>query len=70
MARKRTVEIDGRPAAYRVNRAAAALDLSRSTLYLMMARGEIRFVELGGVRLIPVTEIDRLLNGGNKLEAA
>jgi predicted DNA-binding transcriptional regulator AlpA len=40
---------------------AAMLAMSRSALYARVADGTIRTVLIGGVRLLPATEIDRLL---------
>jgi excisionase family DNA binding protein len=47
--------------ARRVNDACAALGISRSHLYGLAARGEIRLVRIGHRTLVPESEIDRLL---------
>lgn len=52
--------------AYRVDEAATAFRLSRSTLYKLMAAGALRSVKIGGRRLIPVDAIEGLLAGGGR----
>lgn len=47
--------------AYRVPEAAAALGVSRSTLYAMISAGEIRKSKIGGTTVIPAEELRRLL---------
>jgi excisionase family DNA binding protein len=47
--------------AYRVNEAAAAYRLSRSTLYKLIGSGVLRSAKVGGRRLIPVDAIEALL---------
>jgi excisionase family DNA binding protein len=49
------------PAAFSVPGAAAQLSVSRSFVYLLIKRGEIRTVKLGSRTLIPASEIARLL---------
>jgi excisionase family DNA binding protein len=49
--------------AYRINEAAASCRLSRSTIYKLIAAGELRSVKVGGRRLIPVEAIEALLAG-------
>ena len=51
----------GRRAAYSPAEAAGLFGLSRSSLYAAIDRGEIRSVKLGGRRLIPASEIRRIL---------
>lgn len=51
-----------RPAGYQPREAAHQLSVSRSHLYTMMSSGLIRSVKIGSRRVIPATEIDRLLN--------
>ena len=43
--------------------AAARMGLSRSTFYLALNHGTVRSVKVGGRRLIPSTEIDRIAAG-------
>lgn len=59
-ARPRTPE-PVEPLAYAVNEAAAALSVSRAHIYNLIKRGEIRSVQIGGVRRIPRAELLRLL---------
>jgi excisionase family DNA binding protein len=40
-----------------------ALGVSRPTVYLMIQRGELRSVKVGRRRLIPASELDRVLSG-------
>lgn len=49
---------------FSVDGAARALDLSRSKLYDMMRRGQLRFVMIGADRRIPVEELRRLAAEG------
>ncbi len=42
---------------------AARLSASRSTIYRLMARGELPVVRIGRSLRFPATEIDRLING-------
>jgi excisionase family DNA binding protein len=39
-----------------------ALGISRPSVYKLIERGEVRTVMVGGRRLIPATELDRILN--------
>jgi excisionase family DNA binding protein len=52
------------------NRAAAKLDISRSTLYQLMKLGRVRYVMVGADRRIPVEEIDRIASEGASTKAA
>jgi excisionase family DNA binding protein len=47
---------------YRPDRAAQVLGVSRSTLYKLMKEGILRFRQVGGLRLIPMAEIERFLS--------
>lgn len=47
--------------AYSPAEAAAALGVSRSSLYLALRRGDVHSRTLGGRRLVPRAELDRLL---------
>lgn len=42
-----------------------AIGISRSSAYLLVNAGTLRTIRLGGRRLVPVSEIDRLLEGGS-----
>jgi excisionase family DNA binding protein len=46
--------------AYRPAEAAAALGISRSRIYELMAEGHIAYRQIGGVRLIPRAAVDAL----------
>jgi excisionase family DNA binding protein len=48
------------PRAYRINDACQILQISRSHLYELISRGEIRLIKIGGRSLIPATEVARL----------
>jgi excisionase family DNA binding protein len=47
--------------AYSVAEACAAIGISRPTMYVLMERGQLRTVKIGGRRLIPATELERLI---------
>lgn len=49
---------------YSISEACAALSLSRSALYALMKRGDLRYVEIGTVRRIPRAELDRIVSEG------
>lgn len=49
------------PSALTVKQTTADTTLSRNTLYRMIARGELKTVKVGGRRLIPANEVQRLL---------
>lgn len=49
------------PLAVSPTEAARLLGLSRSGIYNLMRRGELRTVNIGRVRRVPVSELDRLL---------
>lgn len=48
--------------ALRVNDACVALGVSRSTLYQLISDGKIRTAMIAGRRVIPMSELTRLLN--------
>ena len=48
--------------AFRVNDFCSAMGFGRSTFYELVKRGEIRTVVIGGRRLVPAAEADRLLS--------
>jgi len=50
--------------ALRVNEAAALYGISRSTIYVLMARGTLRKVKIAGRRLVPRDAIEALISGG------
>jgi excisionase family DNA binding protein len=54
---------------YRVDEAAIAFRLSRSTLYKLMAAGTLRSVKLGGRRLIPVEAFEALRTASKTTES-
>lgn len=45
---------------FRPTEAAALLNISRSKLYEMLNRGQVRTVRVGGIRQIPLDELARL----------
>ena len=51
----------GRQYAYRVNDAAIVSGLCRSSLYNLMRRGELEFVEVGRIRMITDAALRKLL---------
>jgi excisionase family DNA binding protein len=52
--------------AYRVDEAACASGLSRTTLYELIGVGALRSVKIGRRRLIPVDAIEALLAGDDR----
>jgi len=46
--------------AYSIREFAEAAGVSRAQIYVLLQRGEVRSVKLGGRRLIPASEADRL----------
>lgn len=46
---------------YSLAEAEVATSLSRTGLYRLMARGELRTVQIGGRRLVPAAELERLV---------
>ena len=49
---------DTRPLLVTPERAARELSLSRSTLYLMLRRGELRGIKIGAATRIPLAEVE------------
>jgi excisionase family DNA binding protein len=56
-----TTTLRGDKRVYSVKEVADALQLHRSTAYELVRRGEIRAVQVGGRKLVPAAELDRLL---------
>ena len=54
------------PMLLNVQQASQALNISRASLYRVLDRGELRSVQIGARRLVPVAAIDALLSGGAK----
>jgi excisionase family DNA binding protein len=53
------------PLVYTPTQAAKALGVSRQHIYNILARGELRSVQVGGrTRRIPLTELERLVSKG------
>ena len=50
-----------RPVAVRLSDACRALGIGNTSLYDMMGKGEIKSIRIAGRRLIPVSEIDRIV---------
>jgi excisionase family DNA binding protein len=59
-----------RPAAWRITDGAQQLGISRSSIYKLVARGQIRTITIAGRHVIPDSEIMRLASGGTPSEAA
>ena len=47
---------------YQINEAVATTGYSRSRLYDLMKTGELKFVQNGARRIIPKSELERLLS--------
>jgi len=54
----------------RLDAAAAVLGVSHWTLRLWAKQGRVRTVRLGKLRMMPVTELDRLAREGMELKVA
>ena len=52
------------PRALRINDAAAALGVGRSTLYKLMSEGKLATVKVAGRRLVPCDNMEALLREG------
>ncbi len=52
-----------RPLAYRPKDAATVLGVSRSTIYEMIAEGQIAAKKFGAATVIPHSELERVLDG-------
>ena len=52
------------PRAFTVNDTLKLLSISRSHMYQLALKGQLRIVKIGNRTLIPATEIERLINGG------
>lgn len=50
-----------KPFAYRVKTFCRRFEISASTFWLLVQKGEIKTIKLGGSTLIPSSEVDRLL---------
>jgi excisionase family DNA binding protein len=50
-----------KPRARRINDACVILQISRSHLYALAAKGKIRLARIGGRTVVPESEIERLL---------
>ena len=61
---------DPAPLAYNVEAAARVSGLSRATLYVQLASGELRSVKRAGRRLILADDLRAFLSGDAKTEAA
>lgn len=47
--------------AYSLNEAAQSLGLSRRTIYTLADRGKLSLIKVGKRRLVPATELERLV---------
>jgi excisionase family DNA binding protein len=52
------------PRAFTVNDTLKLLSISRSHMYQLAIKGQLRIVKIGNRTLVPATEIERLINGG------
>jgi excisionase family DNA binding protein len=52
--------------AYRVKAFCEAVGLGRTTLYKLMREGKVKTVVIGGRRLVPAEEAQRLVREGSK----
>lgn len=52
------------PDAYTVNASCWKIGVSRSTLYQLMAAGKLRSIKIRGRRMIPTTELRRIVAEG------
>ncbi len=50
-----------KPFAYRVKTFCRRFEISSSTFWLLVQKGEIKTIKLGGSTLVPSTEVARLL---------
>jgi excisionase family DNA binding protein len=57
-----TVQAEVAPLMYRVDEAAAALRLSRSSVYELIRSGQLRTVKQGRRRLVPVTALSQSMS--------
>ena len=57
------------PLAYQVSPFCRRIGIARSTFYELVRKGEIRTVTLGGRRLVPATEVARLLGNAEAKNA-
>jgi excisionase family DNA binding protein len=62
MPRQKPIEPNVLPVAYRIDDAARALGLSRSSIYEMVSHGRLTAVKIAGRTLIPATEIRRIVD--------
>lgn len=52
------------PLAYRIDEAAEQANVSRSTLYRLIATGKLRTIKIGRCRLIPTASLQKLMGTG------
>ena len=53
-----------------VEEAARRLDISRSTLYLLIQRGELQSIKIGASRRVPVAALDEFVARQRELQGA
>lgn len=51
------------PLALRIDDACRALSIGRTSLYALIAEGKLKPVKLAGRTLIPLVQLERLVNG-------
>lgn len=66
-AARRKTDADQQPLLLKAGNAARLLDCSRSTIYALIARGELRVVRVGNLLRVPLSEIRRL--GGSATDS-
>jgi hypothetical protein len=49
---------------YRVSEVVAATGLNRNRVYELMAQGQLAYRQIGGVRIVPRSAIEALVEGG------
>ena len=57
-----------KPLAYQVNSFCELLGIGRTTFYNLVKAGQLRSVLIGGRRVVPASEADRLLAGSEQFE--
>jgi len=55
---------DQQPLYVRVSECKATFGISRSTIYEMASRGDVRIYKVGGAALLKVAEVAQMIEGG------
>jgi hypothetical protein len=56
---------DVQPRAFTIGHTLKMLPISRSHLYSLALKGEVRLIKVGNRTLLPASELERLLSGGS-----